>query len=82
MFCTQLSAFMPVTASMRRTPAAMPDSDTTLKNPMSPVALTCVPPQEFGGLADVEHAHDFTVAFAKEHHCTSLLASSIGSTRV
>ena len=29
---------------MRRTPAATPDSATILNRPMSPVALTCVPP--------------------------------------
>ena len=34
----------PVTASMRRTPAATPPSDVTAKRPMSPVARTWVPP--------------------------------------
>ena len=34
----------PVTASMRRTPAATPPSLTILNRPMSPVRCTCVPP--------------------------------------
>ena len=36
---------MPVTASMRRMPAATPASPRILKEPMSPVRTTCVPPQ-------------------------------------
>ena len=38
------SAPTPVTASIRRTPAATPPSLTTLKTPISPVRSTCVPP--------------------------------------
>ena len=34
----------PVIASMRRTPAATPDSLTMWNSPMSPVRATCVPP--------------------------------------
>ena len=34
----------PVSASMRRTPAATPLSSTITNGPMSPVARTCVPP--------------------------------------
>ena len=40
-----LRAAMPVSASMRRTPAATPLSATTEMTPMSPVRRTCVPPQ-------------------------------------
>ena len=35
---------MPVSASMRRTPAAIPASETILNRPMSPAARTWVPP--------------------------------------
>ncbi|KAG1226966.1 hypothetical protein G6F68_019659 [Rhizopus microsporus] len=44
-FCTQASALSPVMASIRRTPAATPPSETILNRPISPVRLTCVPPQ-------------------------------------
>ena len=36
---------MPVKASILLTPAATPDSDTILNELISPVLLTCVPPQ-------------------------------------
>ena len=39
-----LRACAPVSASMRRTPAATPASDTPEMTPMSPVRRTCVPP--------------------------------------
>ncbi|MDE3050662.1 MAG: alanine--tRNA ligase, partial [Nitrospirota bacterium] len=39
------SAPLPVWASIRRTPAATPVSDTILNRPMSPVCRQCVPPQ-------------------------------------
>ena len=42
--CAHLSAFRPVMASIRRTPAAIPPSLMILKRPMSPVRETCVPP--------------------------------------
>ena len=42
---TASSAPSPVTASMRRIPAAIPPSDVMRKRPMSPVRCTCVPPQ-------------------------------------
>ncbi|MCY1532495.1 hypothetical protein D9M68_677750 [compost metagenome] len=44
-FCTQTRALSPVMASMRRTPAATPPSETILNRPISPVRPTCVPPQ-------------------------------------
>ena len=36
---------MPVSASMRRTPAATPESETPEMSPISPVRRTWVPPQ-------------------------------------
>ena len=42
--CTAASP-LPVTASMRRTPLAMLDSEMILNSPMSAVEATCVPPQ-------------------------------------
>ncbi|MNT55111.1 hypothetical protein D3C72_1923220 [compost metagenome] len=42
--CRYDSALAPVTASMRRTPAATPPSLTILNRPMSPVRPTWVPP--------------------------------------
>ena len=43
--CRTWSTFIPVTASIRRTPAEIPASEMILKEPMSPVRATCVPPQ-------------------------------------
>ena len=40
-----MRAALPVSASMRRTPAATPESESTEISPMSPVLRTCVPPQ-------------------------------------
>ena len=40
-----MRAGVPVSASMRRTPAATPESDTPEIRPMSPVRRTWVPPQ-------------------------------------
>ena len=42
--CTYLTAPMPVTASIRRMPAAIPCSLTILNKPISPVRCTCRPP--------------------------------------
>ena len=42
---TIISAWTPVAASIRRTPAAIADSETILKKPICPVAAACVPPQ-------------------------------------
>ena len=42
--CAALRAAVPVSASMRRTPAATPLSATPAIRPMSPVRRTCVPP--------------------------------------
>ena len=42
--CTWAMATSPVTASMRRTPAATPVSWVTANRPMSPVARQWVPP--------------------------------------
>ena len=42
--CTYLTAPMPVTASIRRIPAAMPCSLMILNKPISPVRCTCRPP--------------------------------------
>ena len=42
---TSASAPTPVVASIRRTPAAIADSETILKKPIWPVAAACVPPQ-------------------------------------
>ena len=39
-----MRAAVPVSASMRRTPAATPESDTPEISPMSPVRRTWVPP--------------------------------------
>ena len=42
--CTQASASSPVSATIRRTPAAMPPSETILNRPTSPERRTWVPP--------------------------------------
>ena len=71
--CTYASAPLPVTASMRRMPAATPLSPTILNKPMSPVRETCVPPQSSRERADVEHAHLVAVFLAEQHHRARLL---------
>ena len=43
-FCIRDKLCWPVTASIRRMPAATPLSEQILNNPMSPVLVTCVPP--------------------------------------
>ena len=59
----------PVSASMRRTPAATPLSWVITKKPMSPVARTCVPPHS--SRLKPGHRHDadaIAVLLAEERH--------------
>ena len=60
------SASAPVSASMRRTPAATPDSETTFSRPMSPVARAWVPPQSsFEKSPKRDDAHEVAVLLAE-----------------
>ena len=60
----------PVSASMRRTPAATPLSCVMTKKPMSPVARTCVPPHSsmLKTVADRDDADAVAVFLAEQRH--------------
>ena len=61
----------PVTASMRRTLAALEPSLTILNTPISAVERTCVPPhssREYVAVADLDHPHDVAVLLAEQRH--------------
>ena len=61
---THASAPAPVTASMRRTPAAMPVSDTILKRPTSPERTTWVPPQSSSDTSPMASTRTFESYFS------------------
>ena len=78
---TQVSAFSPVIASTRRTPAATPPSATILNRPMSPVRATCVPPQSSRD-DPMSSTRTSSPYFSPNNIIAPVfLASSIGSTR-
>ena len=68
----------PVTASMRRTPAATPPSEVILKTPMSPVLLTWVPPHSSTEkpFAESQHPDLVLVLFAEQAIAPEATASS------
>ena len=73
----------PVSASMRRTPAATPDSSVIRKAPMSPVARTCVPPHS--SVLNARHrddAHAVAVLLAEERHRAAASPPAVGAPSV
>src|SRR4051794_39566757 len=58
----------PVSASMRRTFAALDPSEAMAKMPISAVFGTCVPPQSSRDVLDLDHAHPVAVFLAEQGH--------------
>ena len=69
-----------MTASMRRTPWAMPVSSVILKKAMSPVRATCVPPQNSFDSPMVTTRTVSPYFSPKKAIAPAFLASAMGST--
>src|SRR5512135_3418451 len=59
-------------------PAATPDSDTILKNPMSPVRATCVPPHSSVETSPIASTRDMQMAELDPSTMTWTALSSSG----